>query len=123
MREEVRYYAYDDTEFFDREECEAYEAHVYDILTIVSEKCTFFDKDMNVLMPPNDSPEINDWMDFFDNAFNKCSIVHREENLTDEENSLMRYEFGYCFNNEDFNNETGWFRWDKDEIEWVKMDE
>ena len=123
MREEVRYYAYDDTEFFDREECEAYEGHIYDMLTSVSEKCSFFDKDMNIFMPPNDSPDINDWMNFFDNAFNECGIVHREENLTDEENSFMRYEFGYCFNNEDFNNETGWFRWDKDEIEWVKMDE
>lgn len=123
MREEVRYYAYDDTEFFDREECEAYEGHVYDMLTNVSEKCSFFDKDMNIFMPPNDSPDINDWMDFFDNAFNGSSIVHREENLTKEENSFMCYEFGYCFSNEDFNNETGWFRWDKDEIAWVKMDE
>lgn len=123
MREEVRYYAYDDTEFFDREECEAYEGHIYDMLTSVSEKCSFFDKDMNVFMPPNDSPDINDWLNFFDDAFNGSSIVHREENLTDEENSFMHYEFGYCFSNEDFNNETGWFRWDKDEIEWVKMDE
>lgn len=123
MREEVRYYAYDDTEFFDREECEAYEKRVHDRLISVSEKCTFFDKDMNIFLPPKDLPDINDWMDFFDNAFNECGIVHREENLTDEENAFIRYEFGYCFNNEDFNNETGWFRWNKDEIEWVKMDE
>lgn len=123
MREEVRYYAYDDTEFSDREECEKYEGHVYDILTGVSEKCSFFDKDMNIFMPPNDSPDIDDWLNFFDNAFNGCVFVHREANLTYEENSFMRFEFGYCINNEDFNNEIGWFRWDRDEITWVKMDE
>lgn len=123
MREEVRYYAYDDTEFFDREECEAYETNVHNMLTSVSNKYTFFDKDMNILMPPDDSSDINNWMDFFDNAFNESSIVHREENLTDEENSFMRYEFGYCIHNEDFNNETGWFRWDSDEIEWIKIGE
>lgn len=123
MREEIRYYAYDDTEFFDRAECEAYETNVYNMLTSVSEKCSFFDKDMNIFMPPNDSSNVNDWLNFFDNAFNGSSIVHREENLTNEENSFMQCEFGYCFSNEDFSNETGWFRWDRDEIEWVKMDE
>ena len=123
MREEVRYYAYDDTEFFDREECEAYESRIYDMLTSVSEKCSFFDKDMNIFLPPKDSPNINDWLDFFDNAFNGSSIVYRDKNLTNEENSFMQYEFGYCFSNDDFNNETGWFRWDRDEVEWVKMDE
>ena len=123
MHEEVRYYAYDNTEFFDREECEAYENHIYDMLTSVSEKCSFFDKDMNVFMPPNGSHDIEDWLNFFDNAFNGCVFIYREENLTNEVNSFMRFEFGYCFNNEDFNNETGWFRWDTDEIEWVKMDE
>lgn len=105
MREETRYYAYDDTEFFDREECEAYETNVHNMLTSVSNKYTFFDKDMNILMPPDDSSDINNWMDFFDNAFNESSIVHREENLTDDENAFIRYEFGYC--DEDFNNETG----------------
>lgn len=123
MREEVRYYAYDDTEFFDREECEAYENNVYNMLTIIGKKYSFFDKDMNIFLPPTDSTDIDDWMNFFDDAFNGSSIVHREENLTNEENSFMRHEFGYCFSNEDFDNETGWFRWDKDEIEWVKMDE
>ena len=121
MREEVRYYAYDDTEFFDREECEAYEGHAYDIVTSISEKYSFFDKDMNIFMPPNDSPDVNDWMNFLDNA-NASSFVYREENLTDEENSFVRFEFGYCFYNEDFNNETGWFRWDDDEG-WIKMGE
>lgn len=123
MREEVRYYAYDDTEFFDREECEAYEANIYNMLTSVSKKYTFFDKDMNILMPPDDSSDVGDWMDFLDHAFNESSFVYREENLTNEENSFMRHEFGYCFHNEDFNNETGWFRWDSGEIEWVKMGE
>jgi hypothetical protein len=122
MREEVRYYAYDETEFFDREECEAYENHICDMLTSVSEKCSFFDKDMNIFLPPKDSPDINDWLNFFDNTFNGSSIVYREENLTNEENSFMQYEFGYCFSNDDFNNETGWFRWDGYEG-WVKMDE
>ena len=122
MREEVRYYAYDNTEFFNREECEMYENHTYNILINISKKYSFFDKDMNTFLPPKDSLDITGWINFFDNAFNESSIIHREENLTYEEDSFIRYEFGYCFNNEDFNNETGWFRWDKEEIEWVKMD-
>lgn len=123
MREEVRYYAYDDTEFFDREECEAYEERVRNILISIIKKCSFFDKDMNIFLPPTGSSNINDWMNFLENAFNNSPIIHREENFTDEENTFLHYEFGYCFNNEEFNNETGWFRWDKGEIEWVKMDE
>lgn len=123
MREEVRYYAYDDTEFFDREECEMYESHVYDMLADISEKCSFFDKDMNIFLPPNNSCDINDWLNFLDDALNNSSIVYRVENFTDEEDSFIRFEFCRCFNNEEFNDETGWFRWDRDEIAWVKMDE
>ena len=66
MREEVRYYAYDDTEFFDREECEVYEKRVHNMLVSMSEKFSFFDKDMNIFLPPKDSLDIGDWMDFLD---------------------------------------------------------
>jgi hypothetical protein len=123
MREVITYVAYNGEPFDNREACEEYEGHIYDMITSISEKYSFFDEDMNILLPPNSSPDIDDWIKFFNDALNRSSIVYRDENLTNEEDLFIRREFGCCFENEDFNNEIGWFRWDENGIEWVKMGE
>lgn len=122
MREVVLFYAYDDSEFDNREACEAYEKQVYDTLVSISQKYTFFDADMNVLFPPT-NVDINVFIQWLEESTNKCAYLHRAENLTDEENKFINRECGYCLSDYYFNYNVGWFIWDDTTCDWVKVDE
>lgn len=122
MREITIYYAYDDSEFDTREACEAYEKQVYDTLVSISQKYTFFDADMNVLFPPT-NVDINTFIQWLEESANKCAYLHRAENLTAEEDKLIRRECGYCICNYDFDYTNGWFIWDSITCDWVQVDE
>ena len=122
MREVILFYAYDDSEFDTREACEAYEKQAYDTLVSISQKYTFFDANMNVLFPPT-NVDIDTFIHWLEESTDKCTYLHRAENLTDEEDKFIRRECGYCICNYDFNYTIGWFIWDGMTCDWVQVDE
>ena len=121
MREVSVFYAYDDTEFFDREECLEYEKNALDHLKEINEKYSFFDKNMNLYCAPLGSSDIDDWVDWLVAAGDKCEFIHREANLTVPAENIINNGWGCCILNEDFNYKTGWFQYDFHRNEWVKI--
>lgn len=122
MREVSVFYAFDDTEFFDRDECAEYEMQMLEYLKEINEKYSFFDKDMNLFMSPH-SDDIEDWIDWLDNAAERCMFIYRDENLSNAANRSLSEYCGYCINNEDFDYNVGWFKYDMRLTEWLKVDD
>lgn len=123
---EVRYYvAWDDSEFENKEECLAYEEGAINKMKEVRDKYSFYDKDMNLFVAPDDSAGIDDWLDWVGRAANECVFIDRKDNLSDDTDDFIYYEFGYCINNSDFPEENyiGLFKYDGKKDEWVKVDE
>lgn len=123
MREVHVFYAYDDKEFFDREECLAYEREAMVNVREIANAYSFFDKDMNRIFAPHDSDDIEDWIDWLGIAGDECAYIHRFANLSHDAEMLYREMWGYCILNEDFDNELGFFKYDYNRDEWVKVDE
>lgn len=123
MREVSVFYAYDDTKFYNREECLDYEENILNRLKEINEKYSFFDKNMNLYCAPLESPDIEDWMDWFLNAVDKCEFIHREANLSILTERLITDEGGFCISNKDFGHIKGWFRYNYQTNEWEKVDE
>ena len=123
MREVCVFYAYDDREFFDRDECVDYERKAIVKAWEIYKAYTFFDKDMGLIMAPAESDDIEDWADWLEIAGDKSAYVIRYANLSPETEMFYRHGWGYCILNEDFNNECGTFRYDYDKDEWVKVGE
>ena len=124
MREVCAFYAYDDTEFFDREECLAYEARAIKLMEEINDKYSFFDENMNLLVAPLGSVDIEEWIDWLNESANKCQIVHRTGDLSFNAYKLSREVCGYCINNSDFpygEESIGWFKYE--DYDWVKVDE
>ena len=123
MREVTVYYAFDDTEFYYRGECLAYEKEAFDCLKEINEKYSFFDKHMNIYAAPLESDEIEDWTDWLVNAADTCDFIHRDGDLTCLAEDFISREWGFCILNNDFNFETGWFKYNICSSEWEKVDE
>lgn len=123
MREVKYYIAWDDSEFESKEECLAYEKNALDCLKETCEKYSFFDKNMNLYCAPLESFDVEDWMDWLDNAVNNCEFIHRETDLTILAERFISDYWGFCILNDDFNHKTGWFKYDFHRNEWVKVDE
>jgi len=125
MREVISYVAFDDNEFGNREECLAYEEGAINKMKEVRDKYSFYDKDMNLFVAPDDSARIDDWLDWVGRAANECEFIDRKDNLSDDADDFIYHEFGYCINNSDFPEENyiGLFRYDMGRCRWVKVDE
>lgn len=54
MREVITYVAYDDSEFDNREECEAYEGEAFDLLAEIFNSYKFFVNNQEILIFLND---------------------------------------------------------------------
>lgn len=120
MREVTIYYAYDDTEFTDRDECIAYENRALNFLKAIDKCYSFFDKDMNRFFAP-DNDNLEDWWNWVSISADRCEYIHRWMVLPDEVNNFVHYEFGYCIENNDFEEGLGLFRYDMVWGEWRKV--
>lgn len=125
MREVISYVAFDDSEFGNREDCLAYEEGAINKMKEVRDKYSFYDKDMNLFVAPDDSAGIDDWVYWISCAADECEFICRKDNLSNDADSFIKYEFGYCINNSDFSEENyiGLFKYDGKKDEWVKVDE
>ena len=123
MREVSVFYSYDDREFFDRDECLEHEQNIFNIVKNISNKYSFFDKDMNIYMPPVNSEIIEDWVSWLSDSCEVCEYIYRDENLKEEEEHFMREEFGGRILNEDFENKIGWFKYNATWNEWEKVED
>lgn len=123
MREVIRYYAFDDEEFEDREECQEYEAKAYDLVYSIGEKYKFYDKNMNIIPAPFNSPDVEDWLTWLDNAYGDCTYIKRYNALNPQEEAIIDETIGCCMLNYDFKGEIGLFKYDISESKWVKVDE
>ena len=124
MREVCIYRAYDGTEFFDRDVCIVYESEHLKYLKEIDRKYSFFDADMNLIMAPTDSDDIEDWVGRHIETRYDCVTLVRYHNLSEDACRLLRYDvFDYAILNKDFNYEVGWFNYDEHDGKWVKVGE
>lgn len=124
MREVCVFYAYDDTEFFDRKECLAYEERAVKLMEEINDKYSFFDENMNLFIAPLGSTDIEKWIDWLNESADKCQIIHRTSDLSVKADQLCREVCGYCIGNSDFpygEENIGWFKYE--DYDWVKVDE
>ena len=120
MRKVEHWIAWDDTEFDTELDCLLYEKHAVDMLMIVSECFSFYDKDMNRFDPPMGS-NLDEWLTWFSNSGDCCAYVLVKEPLPQEVQKFMSREWGYYLPTED-SNELGLFQYDYLKDEWVKME-
>lgn len=79
MKTVTYYYAYDDTEFYDENECMEYEQKAIDLMVKAKEVFTFYDKNMNVMSwYVNDN--VDDLLNEFENVYDHCEYIKVNEN-------------------------------------------
>lgn len=123
MREVTMYYAYDDKEFDNYHACIQYENIGYDLALSIANKISFYDKNMEEILPPGSSPDVEDWIEWLDDAYGCCVFCRRNGSFTDDETEFIRENISACICNEDFSCAVGLFRYDTRTMEWVKVDE
>ena len=123
MREVTMYYAFDDKEFDNYYACLAYENNAYTLMRSIEKKYSFYDKDMKEMLPPYESPNIEDWLTWLDDAHSYCTYIRKMGSLTDDEAKIIRENIGACIYNEDFSCAIGLFEYDFYTGRWVKVDE
>lgn len=116
MREAIIYYAYDGSEFDNREKCEAYENEAFVLLTEVFNSYTFFINNQGILFFPND---VETGLHIFGKAFDKCDRILVIKPISDAAFRFMDSQLGYILPP----NAIGLYRYDTDKFEWVKVDE
>jgi len=78
MKKVTVYYAYDDTEFYDEDECMRYEQKAIDIMVKAKEVFTFYDENMNVMSwYVNDN--VDDLLNEFENIYDHCTYIKVNE--------------------------------------------
>lgn len=124
MREVTVYYAYDDKEFYDRDECLTYEENAIKLMEEINEKYSFFDENMHLLVAPLSSTDIEEWIEWLNTAADKCTFIHRTGDLSTNADKFAREVCGYCINNSDFpygEENVGLFKYE--DCDWVKVSE
>ena len=123
MREVTMYYAYDDKEFDNYDACLEYENKAYLLMRGIEKKYSFYDRGMEKMTAPFDSPKVEDWLTWLDYAYSYCTYIRKMGSLTDDEAKIIRENIGSCIYNEDFSCAVGLFRYDTRTMGWVKVDE
>jgi hypothetical protein len=124
MREVTVYYAYDDSEFEDRDECLRYERQAVEAMMSVNDCYDFLDKDgVCYTAPDYRCEDVEEWMDWLSDAAQHCDYVNVRYVLPENAVRFIDREWGYCIAPEDFHNETGLFKYDDFKNEWVKVGE
>ena len=115
MREVITYVAYDDSEFDNREECEAYESKAFDLLTEVFNSYEFFISNQEILIFLND---VEAGLYTLSKAFDKCDRISVIKPISNAALRFIDSQLGYVLPP----NESGLYKYDTDEFEWVKVD-
>ena len=123
MREVTMYYAFDDKEFDNFYACLAYENNAYMLMRGIEKKYSFYDKNMKEITAPFDSPKVEDWLTWLDNAYSCCTYIRKMGSLTDDEAEIIRENIGACLYNEDFSCAVGLFEYNHRTGTWYKVDE
>lgn len=123
MREVTIYYAYDDKEFDNYEACLAYENKGYGLMRSIEKKYSFYDKNMKEIIAPFESPEVEDWLDWLEDAYTYCTYIRKTGSLTDDEAEIIRENISACILNEDFSCAVGLFEYNRRTGTWDKVDE
>ena len=123
MREVTMYYAYDDKEFDNYAACLDYENKAYMLMRSIEKKYSFYDRGMEEMVAPFESPKVEDWLTWLEDAYSYCTYIRKTGSLTDDEVEIIRENIGACIYNEDFSCSAGLFVWDTRVDKWVKVDE
>lgn len=123
MREVTMYYAYDDKEFDNYAACLDYENKACMLMRSIEKKYSFYYKNMKEIIAPLESPYVEDWLTWLDDAYSYCAYIRKMGSLTDDEAEIIRENIGACIYNEDFSCAVGLFKYDTYEMKWVKVDE
>jgi hypothetical protein len=121
MREVSVFYSFDDKEFFDRDECKAYEREAVRHLRTVEACYAFYDENGGRMLAPLRSEDVEDWMDWLYIAGDSAHRIFVSRQLPNDTADFVREQVGYCILPEDFGNETGDFQYDWNQNEWVKV--
>ena len=119
MREMTIYFAYDNTEFYDKYECMEYEKHVWDVINELMECYVCFDKNFNMFQPPV-TDNLEEMLDFISSTFNNCDIIHFTKNPSDEAKKFQQTEWGYVLPE---NIEFGYYKYDYHKSDWILLTE
>ena len=122
MREVSVFYSFDDHEFFDRDECLAYEKEAVHHLRTVETCYAFWGKDGNRIFAPIASDNADDWMDWLCLAGDSAEMILVLKQLPKDTTDFVREQVGYCIQPEDFHNDTGMFKYDWNHWKWVKVE-
>jgi len=123
MREVTMYYAFDDKEFNNYDACWEYENNAYMLMRGIEKKFSFYDRNMKEMTAPLDSPNVEDWLTWLDDAYSYCTYIRKMGSLTDDEAEIIRENIGACLYNEDFSCAVGLFEYDTRTGRWIKVDE
>ena len=124
MRKVTMYYAFDDKEFDNYDMCFEYESKALMLMRSIEKKYSFYDKSMKEMIAPYESPDVEDWLDWLDDAYSCCTYIRKTGSLTDDEAEIIRENIGACIYNEDFNGGVvGLFGYNRRTGEWDKVDE
>lgn len=122
MREVTLYYAWDDSEFYDRDECLRYEQQAVEAMMSVNDCYDFLTKDGGRYVAPDYRCEnVEDWMNWLSDAAEHCDYIKVRHILPENAVRFIDREWGYCILPEDFGNETGDFQYDWHQCKWVKV--
>lgn len=121
MRKVSVFYSFDDKEFFDRDECEAYEREAVRHLRTVEACYAFYGKEGDRLFAPLRSDDVEDWMDWLYIAGDSAERIFVSRQLPNDTAYFVREQVGYCILPEDFNYQTGNFQYNWKCYKWVKV--
>ena len=123
MRKVTIYYAFDDKEFDNYEQCLYYENNAYMLMRSIEKKFSFYDRNMKEITAPYESPNVGDWLTWLEDAYSYCTYIRKMGSLTDDEAEIIPENIGICIDNEDFSCAVGLFEYNRLAGEWVEVDE
>lgn len=92
------YFAWDDKEFTNKFECEAYEEHTRETIRQLEKSFTMYDKNNNKIVW-KDETDIEAWNDWFDEIFvYKAETIELHQALNEEVEAYLLHNFGYEIN-------------------------
>ena len=111
------YYAYDETEFYNEEECQEYEAKAFEYLYEIKDNWTLFDKDFNKLEVYIDK-DINITLEEFSRIWDiPMQYVKINKPLSNNAYAFILNYYGYSCPP----NEVGLYRYNFSEVHWEKI--